>query len=144
MPQTRGRIFDDFASLMTNAAGVANGVKREAETAVRSQVERILAGMNVVTREEFEAVRDMAALAREENDELRRRIVALKDRYDTLWQQVIDDLKRAGHMPGDAQLMRLLILGAVNWTGTWYRAGGRLSLDDVAEGAARLFLQGVR
>jgi len=74
----------------------------------------------------------------------RRRIVALKDRYDALWQQVIDDLKRAGHMAGDAQLARLLILGAVNWTGTWYRAGGRLSLDEVAEGAARLFLQGGR
>src|SRR5438105_1548918 len=74
----------------------------------------------------------------------RRRIVALKDRYDTLWQQVIDELTRAGHRPGDAQLMRLLILGAVNWTGTWYRTGGRLSLDDIAEGAARLFLQGVR
>jgi AcrR family transcriptional regulator len=74
----------------------------------------------------------------------RRRIVALKDRYDALWQQVIDDLKRAGHMPGDAQLVRLLILGAVNWTGTWYRAGGRLSLDDVAQDAARLFLQGAR
>jgi AcrR family transcriptional regulator len=73
----------------------------------------------------------------------RRRIVALKDRYDALWQQVIDDLQRAGHMPGDAQLVRLLILGAVNWTGTWYREG-RLSLDDVAEGAARLFLQGAR
>ena len=81
MPQTRGRIFDDFASLMTNAAGVANGVKREAETAVRSQVERILAGMNVVTREEFEAVRDMAALAREENEELRKRIVALEAKH---------------------------------------------------------------
>ena len=81
MPQTRGRIFDDFASLMTNAAGVANGVKREAETAVRSQVERILAGMNVVTREEFEAVRDMAALAREENEELRRRVVALEAKH---------------------------------------------------------------
>ena len=80
MPQTRGRIFDDFASLMTNAAGVASGVKREAETAVRSQMERILAGMNVVTREEFEAVRDMAALAREENEELRRRIAALEAR----------------------------------------------------------------
>ncbi|RYB05009.1 accessory factor UbiK family protein [Lichenibacterium ramalinae] len=80
MPQTRGRIFDDFASLMTNAAGVANGVKREAETAVRTQVERILSGMNVVTREEFEAVRDMAALAREENEELRRRIAALEAR----------------------------------------------------------------
>jgi AcrR family transcriptional regulator len=72
----------------------------------------------------------------------RRRIVAVKDRYDALWQQVIDELKRAGHMPGDAQLMRLLILGAVNWAGTWYRAGGRLSLDEVADGAARLFLQG--
>ena len=74
----------------------------------------------------------------------RRRIVALKDRYDALWQQVIDDLQRAGHMPGDAQLMRLLILGAVNWTGTWYRAGGRLSLDEVADGAARLVLHGTR
>jgi len=74
----------------------------------------------------------------------RRRIVAMKDRYDALWQEVIDELKRDGHMPGDAQLVRLLILGAVNWAGTWYRAGGRLSLDDVAEGAARLFLQGTR
>ena len=74
----------------------------------------------------------------------RRRIVALKDRYDALWQQVIDDLQRAGHMPGDAQLVRLLILGAVNWAGTWYREGGRLSLDDVAKGAARLFLHGAR
>ena len=72
--------------------------------------------------------------------ENRRRIVELKDRYDALWQQVIDELKRDGHMPGDPQLVRLLILGAVNWTGTWYRTGGRLSLDDVAEGAARLFL----
>ena len=71
----------------------------------------------------------------------RRRIVALKDRYDALWQQVIDELRGAGHMPGDAQLMRLLILGAVNWTGTWYMPGGRLSLDDVAQGAARLFLR---
>ncbi len=74
----------------------------------------------------------------------RRRIVAVKDHYDALWQQVIDELKRAGYMPGDAQLARLLILGAVNWTGTWYRAGGRLSLDEIAERAARLFLQGAR
>jgi hypothetical protein len=57
---------------------------------------------------------------------------------------VIDDLQRAGHIPGDAQLVRLLILGAVNWTGTWYRSGGRLSLDKVAEDAARLFLNGTR
>jgi AcrR family transcriptional regulator len=71
----------------------------------------------------------------------RRRIVAVKDRYDVLWQDVIDDLQRAGHMPGDAQLVRLLVLGAVNWTGRWYRDGGRLSLDEVAEGVARLFLR---
>lgn len=76
------------------------------------------------------------------DDANRRRIVALKDRYDALWQQVIDELQRAGHMPGDAQLMRLLLLGAVNWTGTWYRPGGRLSLDQVAHGTARLFLHG--
>jgi AcrR family transcriptional regulator len=74
----------------------------------------------------------------------RRRIVALKDRYDALWQQVIDDLQREGHMPGDAQLMRLLILGAVNWAGTWYRAGGRLSVDEIADGAAQLFLRNTR
>jgi AcrR family transcriptional regulator len=73
----------------------------------------------------------------------RRRVVALKDRYDALWQDLIDELQRAGHMPGDAQLMRLLILGAVNWTGAWYMPGGRLSLDDVAEGAAKLFLRSV-
>jgi AcrR family transcriptional regulator len=70
----------------------------------------------------------------------RRRVVQLKDRYDALWQQAINDLKRAGRLPGDPQLVRLLILGAVNWTGTWYRPRGRLSLDEIAEGAARVFL----
>jgi AcrR family transcriptional regulator len=74
-------------------------------------------------------------------DENRRRVVALKDRYDSLWQQVIDELHQEGHLPGDAQLVRLLVLGAVNWTGSWYKAGGRLSLDEVADGAARLFLR---
>ncbi|HEX4767520.1 MAG TPA: accessory factor UbiK family protein [Lichenihabitans sp.] len=80
MPQTRGRIFDDFAKLMTDAAGMAHGARREAETAVKTQFERVLATMNVVTREEFEAVREMAALAREENDELRRRITLLESK----------------------------------------------------------------
>jgi AcrR family transcriptional regulator len=69
-----------------------------------------------------------------------RRIIALNDRYDALWQAVIDELTREGHMPGDAQLVRLLVLGAVNWTGRWFRDGGRLSLDEIADGAARLFL----
>ena len=78
MPQTRGRIFDDFAQLMTDAAGMAHGVRREAETVVKTQAERLLSTMNVVTREEFEAVREMAALAREENETLRLRIAALE------------------------------------------------------------------
>ena len=80
MQQPRGRIFDDFARLMTDAAGMAQGVKREAETVLKTQLERLFATMDVVTREEFEAVRDMARLAREENDKLRARIDALEAR----------------------------------------------------------------
>ena len=82
MPQTRARIFDDFARLMTDAAGVAHGVRREAETAVKTQAERLLATMSVVSREEFEAVREMAALARDENEMLKARIAALEARLD--------------------------------------------------------------
>ena len=78
--QTRNRIFDDISQLMTNAAGVAQGVKDEAETAVRQRMERWLADMDLVTREEFEAVREMAVKAREENEELKARIAALEAR----------------------------------------------------------------
>ena len=76
--QSRNRILDDISQLMTNAAGVAQGVKDEAETAVRQRVERLLADMDLVTREEFDAVRDMAAKAREENEALKARIEALE------------------------------------------------------------------
>jgi len=78
MTQTRGRIFDDLARLATDAAGMAEGVKREAETLFRTQAERLLSTMDVVTREEFEAVRDMAARARDENDRLSSRLAALE------------------------------------------------------------------
>jgi len=78
MPQTRGPIFDDLARLMTDAAGMAQGVKREVDTVVKTQMERLLSSMDVVTREEFEAVRDMAVLAREENDKLARKIAELE------------------------------------------------------------------
>ena len=80
MPQRSGRFIDQFARLVTDAAGVAHGVRREAETAVKTQADRLLSTMNVVTREEFEAVREMAALARDENDVLRRRIADLEAR----------------------------------------------------------------
>jgi BMFP domain-containing protein YqiC len=78
MPQNRNPILDDMARLMTDAAGLAQGVRREAETVMRTQVERLLSTMDVVTREEFEAVREMAILAREENERLQARVAALE------------------------------------------------------------------
>ena len=78
MPQTRGRLFDDLSRLMTDAAGLAEGAKREVETLARAQLERLMARMDLVSREEFEAVREMAALARTQNDKLEARIAALE------------------------------------------------------------------
>ncbi len=76
--QTRSRIFDDIGQLMTNAVGVAQGAKEEAETVMRGLVDRWLADRDFVTREEFEAVQSMARRAREENKALRARIESLE------------------------------------------------------------------
>jgi BMFP domain-containing protein YqiC len=78
MTQTTNRFFDEIARLMNDAAGVAQGVRREFETMMRTQAERILRDLNVVSREEFEAVKEMARLAREENEALKARIAALE------------------------------------------------------------------
>jgi BMFP domain-containing protein YqiC len=78
MAQTTNRLFDEMARLMNDAAGVASGVRREFETLFRSQAERILRDLDLVKREEFDAVKDMARLAREENDALKARIEALE------------------------------------------------------------------
>jgi BMFP domain-containing protein YqiC len=78
MTQTSNKIFDEMARLMNDAAGVAQGVRREFDTLFRSQAERILRDLDVVKRDEFEAVKDMARLAREENEALRARIDALE------------------------------------------------------------------
>ncbi|MDK1374964.1 MULTISPECIES: accessory factor UbiK family protein [unclassified Sinorhizobium] len=74
------RILDDFAKLMTDAAGAAQGVRREVETAFRAQAESWLNSLDVVKREEFEAMKEMAVKAREENDALLARIEALEAR----------------------------------------------------------------
>ncbi len=76
--QTRNKVFDDLSQLMTNAMGVAQGAKDEAQTAMSSMVDRWLADRDFVTREEFEAVRTMAQKAREENAALLARIEALE------------------------------------------------------------------
>ena len=78
MVQTTNRFFDEVARLMNDAAGVAQGVRREFETLFRSQAERILRDLDVVQREEFEAVKEMARLARDENEALKLRIAALE------------------------------------------------------------------
>ena len=76
--QTRNKFFDDMSQIMTNAMGVAQGAKTEAETAFKSFVDRWMADRDFVTREEFDAVRAMAQKAREENTALEARIVALE------------------------------------------------------------------
>ncbi len=78
--QTQSALFDEIAKMMTEAAGAADGVRREAETVVRSQLQRLIADMDFVAREEFEAVRDMARIAREENDVLKARIESLEQK----------------------------------------------------------------
>jgi AcrR family transcriptional regulator len=74
----------------------------------------------------------------------RRRIVELKDRYDAIWQETIDELHRQGRLRADAKLARLMILGAINFSATWYRTKPRaknaFDLDALAEQTAALFL----
>jgi BMFP domain-containing protein YqiC len=88
MPQTRSRLFDDFSRLMTDAAGLAEGARREVETLARSQIERLMAGMDLVSREEFDAVGEMAALARADNEKLEARLAALEARVGELEAKV--------------------------------------------------------
>jgi BMFP domain-containing protein YqiC len=76
--QSRNKFLDDIAQLATNAMGVAQGAREEAETAFRSMIDRWLADRDFVTREEFDAVRAMAQKAREENEALKARLAALE------------------------------------------------------------------
>ncbi|WP_170758402.1 accessory factor UbiK family protein [Ruegeria lacuscaerulensis] len=80
--QTRNKILDDVSQLMTNAMGVAQGAREEAENAMKSMIDRWLADRDFVTREEFDAVRAMAQKAREENAALESRITALEAKLD--------------------------------------------------------------
>ena len=83
MTQTSNRFFDEIARLMNDAAGVASGVRREFDTLFRSQADRVLRELDLVQREEFDAVKEMARLAREENEALQARIAALEAKLAT-------------------------------------------------------------
>jgi len=101
MVQTTNRFFDEVARLMNDAAGVAQGVRREFETLFRSQAERILRDLDLVQREEFEAVKDMARLAREENEALKARIAALEAKIaETSPPSEAQDISSPGVNPG--------------------------------------------
>lgn len=78
MTQTSNRLFDEMARLMGDAASVAQGVRREAENVFRTQMERFVADLDLVKREDFDVVKEMASRARAENEELRKRIDALE------------------------------------------------------------------
>jgi len=91
MTQTSGRFFDELGKLITDAAGAAQGVRKEIENVVRAQSENILRELDVVQREEFEAVKAMAQKAREENDALKRRIAVL--------EAVVDDFEAGLEAP---------------------------------------------
>ena len=80
MTQTTGRLYDEFAKLMTDAAGMAQGVRREVDTVVRSQAERILRELDYVKRDEFEVVKEIAVKARDENERLAALIADLETR----------------------------------------------------------------
>ena len=84
MTQSNNRFLDELAKLMTDAAGAAQGMRREVETLMRAQGERLLRDLDVVQREEFEAVKEMAARAREENERLARRVAELESEIATL------------------------------------------------------------
>ena len=84
MVQTTNRFFDEVARLMNDTAGVAQGVRREFETLFRNQAERFLRDLDVVKREEFEAVKEMARIAREDNEALKARVAALEARLSQM------------------------------------------------------------
>ena len=84
MTQTTGRFFDELGKLITDAAGAADGVRKEVENVVRAQGERMLRELDVVQREEFEAVKAMAQKAREENAALKARLAVLEDILDEM------------------------------------------------------------
>ena len=84
MASTSNRFLDEFARLVTDATGAAQGVRREVETVVKSQIERLLKDMDIATREDVDVLRDMVVAAREENEQLTLRLAALETRIAAL------------------------------------------------------------
>jgi BMFP domain-containing protein YqiC len=97
--QSQNRLFDDLARLAAGAVGTLSEVRGEIETRLREQFERLFAGMNLVDRDEFEAVRAMAAKVLAEQEELAARLAALEARLAAAGEETAAKAPRAG--PGD-------------------------------------------
>jgi len=82
--QTQNRFFDDLARVAAGALGTLSGVKSEVESRLREQLEKVLAGMDLVSRDEFEAVKAMAAKARSEQEDLANRVAELESKLAAL------------------------------------------------------------
>ena len=85
--QTQNRFFDDLARVAAGAMGTLAGMRSEVETRIREQLERVLAGMDLVSRDEFEAVKAMAAKARSEQEDLHKRVAGLESQLAALATQ---------------------------------------------------------
>jgi BMFP domain-containing protein YqiC len=92
--QSQNRIFDDFARVAAGALGALSGVKSEVESRLREQLERVLAGMDLVSRDEFEAVKAVAAKARAEQEDLTKRVEALEAKLAAPPDRDVPDLAR--------------------------------------------------
>ena len=101
MTTPSSRLFDELAKLMSNAAGAAQGLRREVDLLVKSQVERVLGDLSLVQREEFEAVREMAQRAREENERLKARIAILEAKPEASQAPNKHANQHPGRHPGD-------------------------------------------
>jgi BMFP domain-containing protein YqiC len=103
MTQTSNRFFDELARLMTDAASVAQGVRREAETVFRTQVERWVADLDLVKREDFDVVREMASKARTENERLAARVTELEARFGAAAEAVGPEASSAAPAKPDSE-----------------------------------------
>lgn len=99
--QSQNRFFDDLARVAAGAMGTLSGVKSEVETRIREQLERVLAGMDLVSRDEFEAVKAMAAKARSEQEELQRRLAGLELQLAALIARQTGSSPTAGETDAD-------------------------------------------
>ena len=93
--QTQNRFFDDLARVAAGAMGTLTGMRSEVETRIREQLERVLAGMDLVSRDEFEAVKAMAAKARSEQEDLQRRVAGLESQLAALSRREIQSSSSA-------------------------------------------------